>query len=214
MPDGYYQSSNPSRFPKIILSDKPDRCFLLYFAPKFFMQKTILRFGLYGVAVMTSILLVEFFAFGTSYNWDVQEIVGYVTIILSLLFVFFGIRHWRDNYNGGRLTFGKGLLIGTLISLFPSLAFGVLTIIEMHFIDPDFSDKYYGHYVEKLKASTPGDKLPEALAKLEAEREMFSSPIAQFGFMFLTVFLIGIVITVISSLVLQRKNTLPERLQS
>jgi hypothetical protein len=34
---------------------------------------------------------------------------------------------------------------------------------------------------------------------------MFSNPLIQFGVMFLTVFLIGVIITVISALILRRK---------
>ena len=168
------------------------------------MRKTIVRFGLYGVVIMSIVLAISFIAFKDRHNWEVQEVIGYTTIILSLLFVYFGIRHWRDNYNSGLLTFGQGLKLGLLITLFPSIAFGLFTWLEM-VLDPGFMDQYYSYYVQKLKASTPPDKWQETLQKLEAEKEMFSSPLIQFAVMFLTVFLIGVVITVISSLILQRK---------
>jgi hypothetical protein len=170
------------------------------------MQKTVFRFGLYGVAFMTVILLGSFLIFKDNENWEAQEILGYTTIIISLLFVYFGIRHWRDNYNNGNLSFGQGLKLGTLITLFPSAAFGLFTWLEMSVLDPEFSNKYYSHYLEKIKASTPPEKLHAALQKLESEKEMFANPFIQFFFMFLTVFLIGIVITVVSSLILQRNE--------
>jgi hypothetical protein len=97
--------------------------------------------------------------------------------------------------------------LGTLITTFPSIAFGLFTWLEMNVLDPDFSDKYYAHYTEKIKASTPPAELQATLQKLESEKEMFASPFMQFALMFLTVFLIGIVITVISSLILQRTNS-------
>lgn len=169
------------------------------------MQKTIFRFGFYGIAVMATISLIIFIVFKENHNWEIQEVLGYATIILSLLFVYFGIRHWRDKYNSGRLSFSQGLKLGTLITLFPSIAFGLFTILETLVLDPEFGEKYYGHLAQKIKASTPPDKLQAALEKLQSEKEMFSSPFIQFALMFLTVFLIGVVITVISSLVLQRK---------
>lgn len=171
------------------------------------MQKTAFRFGLFGVALMLTILIVVFLVFRQTYNWEVQEIIGYITIVLSLLFVYFGIRHWRENYNSGRLSFGQGLKLGTLITIFPSVAFGLFTWLEMSVLDPDFGEKYYAHYLEKIKASTPPSELEATLQKLESEKEMFASPFMQFALMFLTVFLIGIVITVISSLILQRTNS-------
>lgn len=171
------------------------------------MQKTIFRFGFYGIALMLVILFTSFFIFKGRENWEAQEILGYTTIVISLVFVYFGIRHWRDNYNAGQLTFGQGLKLGSLITLFPSVAFGLFTWLEVSVLDPGFSDKYYGYQVQKMKASTPPDKIQEALQKLESEKEMFSSPFLQFAVMFLTVFLIGIVITVISSLILQKTSS-------
>ena len=170
------------------------------------MGKTALRYGLFGVTLMVIILVIVFLIFRNDHNWDVQEVIGYVTIVLSLLFVYFGIRHWRDNYNGSRLSFGEGFKLGTLITLFPSIAFGLFTLLQGSVLDPDFNEKYYAHYVKKVKASTPPGQLQETLQKLESEKEMFASPFMQFAIMFLTVFLIGIVITVISSLILQRSS--------
>lgn len=171
------------------------------------MQKTIVRFGLFGLALMVVLLVITFLLFKREENWEKQEIIGYVTIVLSLLFVYFGIKHWKDNYNNGQLSFGQGLKLGTLITLFPSVAFGFFTWLEMNVLDPEFSNKYYSYYVQKVKASTPPDKLQATLQKLESEKEMFSSPFIQFFVMFLTVFLIGIVITVISSLILHKANS-------
>lgn len=170
------------------------------------MQKTVFRFGFYGVALMSILLLIVFFMFKGKENWEVQEVIGYATIVLSLLFVYFGIRHWRDNINSGRLSFKQGLKLGTLITIFPSITFGLFTWLQMSVFDPEFSDRYYGYQVQKMKASTPPDQIQAALQKLASEKEMFTSPFLQFAVMFLTVFLIGIVITVISSLILQKIN--------
>ena len=174
------------------------------------MKKIVTRYGIYGVAVMLIISVSAFFIFKDNHNWEVQEIIGYVTIVLSLVFVYFGIRQWRDKYNAGQLTFGKGLGIGTLISLFPSVAFGLLTWIE-GWIDPEWQDKYYAHYIENIKKTTSPEKLQAALQEVADQREMFSSPVAQFGLMFLTVFIIGFIITIISALILRRNNQLSQQ---
>lgn len=169
------------------------------------MKKIVIKYGMYGVAVMFIISISAFFIFKNNHNWDLQEIIGYATIVLSLLFVFFGIRQWRDKYNAGQLSFPKGLGIGTLISLFPSVAFGLLTWVE-GLIDPKWQDQYYAHYIEGVKKTTSPEKLQAALQEIADQREMFSSPVAQFGLMFLTVFVIGFIITIISTLILKRNN--------
>ena len=169
------------------------------------MNKIVLKYGMYGVAVMFIISVSAFFIFKNNHNWEVQEIIGYTTIVLSLLFVYFGIRRWRDKYNAGQLSFAKGLGIGTLISLFPSVGFGLLSWIE-GVIDPEWQDKYYAHHIEKIKKTTPPAELQATLKEIADQREMFSSPFAQFFFMFLTVFVIGFIITIISALILKRSN--------
>jgi hypothetical protein len=46
-------------------------------------------------------------------------------MLLAMVFVFLGIRHFRDHENEGMLTFGQGLKIGVLIVLIPAVAFGL-----------------------------------------------------------------------------------------
>lgn len=169
------------------------------------MKQIVIKYGMYGVAVMFIISVAAFVIFKNNHNWELQEIIGYNTIVLSLLFVYFGIRQWRDKYNGGELSFWRGIGIGTLISLFPSVAFGLLTWIE-GLIDPEWQDKYYAHYIEKVKKTTPPQELQATLQEIAEQREMFASPIAQFSFMFLTVFVIGFIISIISALILRRNK--------
>lgn len=169
------------------------------------MKKIVIKYGMYGVVVMFIISLSAFLIFKDNHNWEAQEVIGYTTIVLSLLFVFFGIRQWRDRYNSGQLNFWRGIGIGTLISFFPSVAFGLLSWIE-GLIDPEWQDKYYAYHIEKIKDTTPAAELQTALQEVAEQREMFASPIAQFGFMFLTVFVIGFIISIISALILRRNK--------
>ena len=170
------------------------------------MKKITLRYGTYGVIIMVAVLLPEFFIFKNDPHYEVQEVIGFATIVASLLFVYFGIRRWRDNENAGQLGFWRGIGLGSLISLLPSLAFGLLSIIELRFLDPQFNDKYYAYYIEKAKRTTPPEQLEAAIKSINEGKEMFSSPLAQFFVMFLTVFIIGFIITIISTLILRRNK--------
>jgi len=168
------------------------------------MKKIILRNGLRSLIVMTAIFVVNFLVM-KSVGYEVQEIMGYAGIILSLLFVYFGMRQYRDRVNGGVMRFGQGLKVGVLITLLPSVLFGLIDQVYSHFIDKDFYKNYYAAYQQKLKLQVPAERYAAALQQLESERAMFSNPLIQFGVMFLTVFLIGVIITVISALILRRK---------
>jgi len=169
------------------------------------MKKVILRFGLYGIITICA-LSVLIWSLVDVVNDTTGEIIGYSTMVVSLLFVFFGIKHFRDNENNGIVTFGKALLIGILISLMVSLAFGVLDVIYVKFINPDFMTDYYARNLEQLQASLTAEEFVIKKAELESEKEMFLNPFIHFFIMSMMVFLIGFIISLLSALILQRKN--------
>src|SRR5579864_9814315 len=73
------------------------------------------------------------------------EILGYTVIVLSALLIFFGVRSYRQNVSGGRLTFGRGFAVGILITLISSFCY-VATWEVLYFkFMPDFADKYAAH---------------------------------------------------------------------
>ncbi|WP_299433095.1 DUF4199 domain-containing protein [uncultured Aquimarina sp.] len=170
------------------------------------MKNTVLRYGIYGAITISVLFLIALYA-GKSLSFTAQEVIGYSTMVISLIFVFFGIKHYRDNENNGTVSFGKALAIGVLISLFAAIAFGILDIIYIKFINPDFTTEYYATITEQMKSSLPEAEFEVKLAELEAQKELFSSPLMNFLLMSSTVLIIGFIISLISGLILQRKAT-------
>ena len=168
------------------------------------MKKTVLRYGAYGAVTICILFLISWFALN-DLSLSIQEVLGYVSIVLSLSFVFLGIKHYRDSENEGKVSFKQALIIGVLISLITALAFGILDVIYTEVLNPDFMANYYENAAENLKSTLPADQVEAKLAELETQREMFANPIMSFLFMALTVFVIGFIISLISSLILQRK---------
>lgn len=168
------------------------------------MKKTALRYGLYGAITICVLFMASWFSFdGLSYS--AQEVIGYVSMIISLGFVYFGIRHFRDKENGGQISFKKALTLGVLISLITALAFGVLDIIYVEFLNPDFMNDYYANSIESLRETLPDEEFQIKRDELESQKAMFMNPILSFLVMAMTVFVIGFIISLISSLILQRK---------
>lgn len=169
------------------------------------MKKTILRFGLYGVFAVLGLSILIWSLIGVADD-TTGEIIGYTSMVLSLLFVFFGIKHFRDKENHGLVSFGKALLIGILISLIVSLAFGALDLFYVKFINPDFMTDYYTRNLEQLQATLPAEEFEIRKVELESEKEMFMNPFMHFFFMSMMVFVIGFIISLLSALILQRKS--------
>lgn len=168
------------------------------------MKNKILHYGIYSAITICILALAGWFL-GKNLDYSLQEIIGYASMILALLFVFFGIKHYRDKENNGVVSFGKALQIGVLITLFAALAFGILDVIYIKYIHPDFMTEYYTNYVEQMKNSLSESEFQIKLKELEAQKDLFSNTFVNFLLMSATVFIIGFIISLISALILQSK---------
>ena len=169
------------------------------------MKNTVLKYGIWSALSIFVLFLISSLLL-KDLDLNTQEIYGYVSIVVSLLFVFFGIKHFRDQENHGLLSFGKGLLIGLLISLFASITFGAYNVVYVEYIDPNFMTEYYNHSVEQVSKTLSGAELQAKIKQMQDEKEMFANPLMNFSLMFFTVFMIGVIISLISSLILQNKK--------
>ncbi len=168
------------------------------------MKKTVIRFGSYGAVTICILFLISWFLLA-DVSFTTQEVLGYISMVLSLSFVFFGIKHFRDKENQGKVSFKKALTIGVLISLITALAFGILDVFYTEVLNPDFMVEYYNDTVESMRNALPPDEFEKELARIETQKKMFSSPLFSFALMAMTVFVIGFIISLTSALILQRK---------
>ncbi|MBT8246082.1 MAG: DUF4199 domain-containing protein [Winogradskyella sp.] len=169
------------------------------------MKRTIIKFGGYSCLLLIAVFGISFL-FEDQMDFSTSEIFGYATIVLSLSFVFFGIKNYRDKENNGIISFGKVLKIGLLITLLASLTFGLINVIYTEVINPEFSTEYYNYSVEKIKKELPTEEYKAKIEELESQQDLFRNPLFNFVVMSLTVFIIGFIISLISGLILQRKK--------
>jgi hypothetical protein len=164
--------------------------------------------GMYGICTILAVFLTSWLTLsGREDNYGTREVVGWTGIVLSVSFVFFGLKYYRDKQNGGNLSFGEGLKLGLLITLFPSIAFGLFNVLYILVLDPGFLDRYYTYQMAQLGTSLPPAELQSKVKEIQDARKMFDNPFIQFIVMFLSVFAIGLIITIISTLVLKRKSS-------
>src|ERR1035438_1552658 len=116
------------------------------------MKRTTLIFGLISGAV-SSLMMLATVPFADRIGFDKRAVIGYTAIVLSFLLVFFGVRSYRENAGGGRLTFGRGFAVGILITLISSACYVGTWEIVYYKLMPGFADKYAAHLVEHAKAA-------------------------------------------------------------
>ena len=168
------------------------------------MKKTVLRFGLYGAITICLLFLLTWFLLKDS-NFEFSEALGYLSMVVALSFVYFGIKNYRDQENEGTISFTKGLIIGILISLITAIAFGIIDVIYITYINPDFTETYYNEAVEEMRQQLSAAEFEVKLKELEQQKALFSNSLFAFALMSGTVLVIGFIISLISALLLQRK---------
>jgi len=94
------------------------------------MKKTVATFGLVSGFVATVMTLVTI-PFIHSATIQTADVLGYTSMVLSALLVFFGIRSYRERA-GGRVGFGRGVAVGVLITLVSCAIYATLKGLYDH----------------------------------------------------------------------------------
>jgi uncharacterized protein DUF4199 len=174
------------------------------------IEKTVLTFGLISGAIAAATMLATL-PFADAIGWEKGEILGYTTIVLSALLVFFGVRSYRENVGGGRLTFGRGFAVGILITLISSACYVGTWEIVYYKLMPNFAEKYAAHMVERARASGASQqKMEEAERQAKQFKQMYDNPAINVAIAFTEVFPIGLVVTAVSAGILRKKVRDPE----
>ena len=87
------------------------------------MQRTILTWGLIAGVVSISMMLATM-PFVDQIGFDYGMVIGYTALVLSALVIYPGVRSYRDHVAGGKMTFGRGFLVGLGIAvMFAAVSF-------------------------------------------------------------------------------------------
>lgn len=154
-----------------------------------------------GFPVFTSLIIGN-----EAESYGIGEIVGYASIIVAMSLVYFAMRNYRDKENEGQMSFGQGIKIGLMISVFGGIAFGLYNLAFVTIIDPDFNEKYFANQAG-LERGT--DEFQRQFTELIETGGFMYTVTGGTLLMFFTVFLIGLVLSVISSLILKTDKVQP-----
>jgi len=170
------------------------------------MKKPVLSFGLISGAIL-SLMMFATLPFIDQIGFDNGMIIGYTTMVVSFLMVFFSIRWYREEIGGGRITFARGFTVGILTTLI-SCVFYVISweIIYFNFI-PDFVEKYASYALEKARAAGASQEALETQRQqLESFGQMYKNPLINAAITFVEPFPVGLLITLISAGILRRRE--------
>jgi Protein of unknown function (DUF4199) len=174
------------------------------------MKRVVLVFGLISGAISSAMmfLTLPLLENGTVNNHN-GYVIGYTSIFLSLLLVFFGIRSYRENA-GGAITFGRAFSVGILITLI-SCVFYVVSweIIYFNFM-PDFGDKYAASAIETLREKGATEAAIAAKKQeMEKMKAMLNNPLLNAAMTFIEPFPVGLIVTLVSAAILRKRTPTP-----
>lgn len=169
------------------------------------MKKTVLTFGVIS-GLITTVEMLATVPFFHKLGAEMGAIIGYTTMVLAGLLVFFGIRSYRENLSAGKLTFARAFAIGLLISLVSNCFYVVTWEFVNHEFFPNFAEKYAAQMVEHAKAS---GATPEKIAQVTSQAQQFArnyhNPAYRISMTFLEVFPVYLVMTLLSAAILRKK---------
>jgi len=170
------------------------------------MRKIVLTFGLIAGGIL-SVMMIASAALIDTIGFDKGEIIGYTTMIIAFLMVFFGVKSYRDNVAGGEISFGRAFKVGILITALASACYVVTWEIIYYNVWPDFGDKYAAHVIEKTRAAGATEaQIAEQEKRMAQFKEMYKNPVINAALTFLEPLPVGLVITLVTAGVLRRRK--------
>lgn len=172
------------------------------------MKKIVWVNGIIGGLIVTAMILISMTWLKKghgSLEWGM--VYGYASMIICFSFIFVGVKTYRDKYNNGTVSFGKAFLIGLYITLIASTFYVITWLLCMKFFVPGFAEDYGKHMVQKLVDSgAPAAEIAKTKQEMAEFSEMYKSPVNKVLFSYIEILPIGLLITLIASLILKRKT--------
>jgi hypothetical protein len=172
------------------------------------MKRIVLTFGLIAGAILSAMLLATA-PFIDRIGFDRGEIIGYTSMVLSFLLIFFGVRSYRDTVGGGAVSFGRAFAVGASIAAVASACYvATWQLVYYGGLADDFAARYQEHVLEKERARGASEEaLAAKRAELERFAELYRNPLFNVAITFLEPLPVGLAIALLSAAILRRRKS-------
>ena len=173
------------------------------------MKKTVLTFGLIS-GLMISVLMGGSLLLADKIGSGHSMVLGYTIMVASFLFVYFGIRSYRDNVLGGQISLGRAFACGILITLVTTAFYVAMWEVLYFNFMPHFMDSYFAAQIHKVQSAGLDSATAAAqVAAIRHSQQLYQNPLVNIAYTVLEPLPVGLIITLISALLLRRKATTP-----
>lgn len=170
------------------------------------MSKIVLTFGLIAGAILSAMMLATL-PLQDRIGFEAGAVIGYTTMVLAFLMVFFGIRAYRDGPAGGSVGFGRACAVGLAITAVASCCYVATWELIFWRLAPDFADKYAAHAIDKARRAGASEaRLAAVRQEMSDFQQLYRNPLANVAITFVEPLPVGVVFTLVSAAVLCRKR--------
>ncbi len=169
------------------------------------MHVYILKYGLIvGLINVLGLVSLIFNIHNSSFLYS--ESISYTLMLIAFAFVYLGVKSYRDALPGSSIGFGKAFMLGLLIVLVGATLYVVAWLIIYGALIPDFMEKYAEACSDSMKKNGSSDfDIAEKMKEISMLQDLYKNPFMIVLITYAEILPIGIVASVVSSLVLRKR---------
>ena len=170
------------------------------------MRRVVLTFGLIAGGILAASMLLAL-PFRDQIGLDRAVVVGYTTMVLAFLMIYFGVRSYRDNVAGGSVSFGRAFAVGGLITLVATACYVVTWEFVYFKVTPDYGQAYAAQAIEKARQSGASEaELAATQKQMEEFQAMYDKPLYNAAITFLEPLPVGLLFTLLTAGIMSRRR--------
>ena len=173
------------------------------------MTRMIFIYGLIaGLIVGVEMFLVT--TIFTHLGGVLGMVVGYLTMLVALSFVFIAIKRRRDRDQGGVIRFWPAFGMGLGISFVAGVLYVAAWEATVAYTHLDFATVYAQSVIAQAKAQgVTGDALQKIVDQMDQFKVQYANPLYRWPMTFIEIFPVGVLVSLISAALLRNARFMP-----
>jgi len=137
-------------------------------------------------------------------------VAGYLSMLAAMIFVFVGVKRYRDVNLGGVIGFGKAFGVGLGIAGVASLFYVLSWEVYMWQTGGTFMAEYMASMVEDMRAAgKPAAEIAKFSAEMNAMAEQYRNPLFRMALTFTEILPVGLLVSLIAAALLRKSGFMP-----
>ena len=155
----------------------------------------------YGLII--ALVIIIFAVLQWILNLQKSTLMNWLSIASYFTVLYFCLKNWRDEYNGGYIRYGQSLNAGILFMFFASIIYAFYFVIYVKWMDPTYISRYLDSIEEiYYKRDMPEEQITQVMSWLAKLR----GPGMQFFWGIVGTTFTGVLLSLIVSIFIRKEG--------